>query len=157
MRLNVYNEWRQKLIPSTIIWNLAGLYIIYSFVLYFPEGQDATVAIVLTIAGLLTLNALLFGIYLTVASLVILEENAIKCIFFNRLRRCIPFKEVKDYGVFWEKGLQYVYVSRYVLSEYDTNRAFELYKKTKDVIVFQHNEEALKFLREHIVLQQRGC
>lgn len=148
MEFVVYKQWASRLLPATILWNVVTLLVIY--ITTFDNQPEASIARILLTANLIFLNVFLFYMYRMLASLVIFEEDVVKCSFLKRTRRLIPYKDIREYGVFWEKGKKYIYISKAELSETERKKAFELYKKTKNVIVLQYNDEAMDFLSEHI-------
>jgi len=151
MKFKVYKKWASSLLPATIFINLGGLFII--IVAALDKQKEATIAMSLALVGLITFNGLMFNIYKTLVSSVIFEKDAIRCSFLKRTRRLIAFKEIRDYGIFWERSTKFIFISKVKLSEVERNKkAFELYKKTKNVIVLEYNDEVMSFLKEHIVL-----
>lgn len=148
MKFVVYKQWASSLLPATILWNVGILLGVY--LTTFDHQKEANIVRIFLAVALIILNVYLFYMYRMLTSVVIFEEDAVKCSFLKRTRRLIPYKEIREYGVFWEKGVKYIYISTAVLSETERNKAFELYKKTKNVIVLQYNDEAMDFLSEHI-------
>ena len=105
---------------------------------------------------LVLLNVTLFMMYQSILSTIIFEKDVIKCVFLGRIRRVIPVNTIREYGVFWERGLQFIYISRRELSEYQRReQMFKMYKKNKDILVMQYQEEAMKYLQEYVVLENQ--
>jgi len=101
-------------------------------------------------------NLAAIPIIISYGSLVTIEEN-IKCVFGSRVRRTIDFDEINDYGIFWFGRTKFIYVSRIVLTEVQKNtEAFLLYRKTKDVIVFEYQEKVIDCLESRCPLSWDG-
>jgi hypothetical protein len=153
MKYVVYKKWPSSLLPATIVWNLSVPLGIY--VTTFDYQPEATIARILLIVGLIILDAFLLYMYLVLVSSVTFEKDAVRCSILNKTRRLIPYKEIKDYGIYWEKGVEFIYISKVTLSEFEKRKkAFDLYKKTKNVIIVQYDDEIVDFLREHVVLEK---
>lgn len=151
MKFKVYKKWASRLLPGTILVNLAGLFII--IVAALDQQKEANIAMILAVVGLIIFNGLVFNIYQTLVSLVAFEKDAVRCSFLGRTRRLIPFKEIRDYDVFLHADTKFIFMSKVKLSEVERNKkAFQLYNKTKNVIVVEYNDEVIDFLKENIVL-----
>jgi hypothetical protein len=69
------------------------------------------------------------------------------CLILGKVKRDIPYYEIKDYGIFWLQGTKFIYISRIELTEYQINvQAYLLYKKSKDVIAVEFHEEIINKL-----------
>ncbi len=108
MKYVVYKKWPSSLLPATIVWNLSVPLGIY--VTTFDYQPEATIARILLIVGLIILDAFLLYMYLVLVSSVTFEKDAVRCSILNKTRRLIPYKEIKDYGIYWEKGVEFIYI-----------------------------------------------
>ena len=138
----------------TIVNNL--VLIIAIIIAAIDKQLEAKFAMYLFIFILVLLNVTLFTMYQSILSTIIFEKDVIKCVFLGRIRRVIPVNTIREYGVFWERGLQFIYISRRELSEYQRReQMFKMYKKNKDILVMQYQEEAMKYLQEYVVLENQ--
>jgi hypothetical protein len=69
----------------------------------------------------------------------------------------IDFDEINDYGIFWFGRTKFIYISRIVLTDVQKNaEAFLLYRKTKDVIVLEYQEQVIDCLESRCPLSWEG-
>jgi len=75
----------------------------------------------------------------------------IKCVFLKKVRRIMPYNEIKDYGTFWSGKEKFIYISKIKLSEFQKNaEGFQLYRKTKNVLVLEYQEAVMNLLSSRI-------
>lgn len=137
------------LLPVTILDNIGC---IFAIVVLQTDNQSITkYMLVAAIVFMLVLNILLFELYKTCLSIVTFEENLVKCSFLGKVRQRILYDEIEEYGITWERSVEYIYISKIELTmEQRNQKVFELYKKTSNIIVFQYNNKATIFLQNKI-------
>ena len=65
----------------------------------------------------------------------------------NLDRRIIPYDEITEYGIFFDRQIKFIFISRMELTEFQKEeKMFQLYQKTKNVIVLEYNNEVMQFL-----------
>jgi len=120
--------------------------VVFSFMVLQLEDLNPFMLIVI-IPFFVLCNLASIPLLVMQGSIVVFEEDVVKCLFRKRTRREIKYDEIKDYGVFWIGKIKFIYVSRMVLTEIQRNaEAFRLYSKTKDVIVLEYQIEVMDFL-----------
>lgn len=89
------------------------------------------------------------------ASTETFEKDAVRCTFLNKTRRLIPYNEIKDYGIYRENGVKFIYISKVTLSEHERQKKISyLYRRTKNVIVVQYDAEIMEFIKERPVISK---
>lgn len=151
MKYIVCKKGLLSLIPVTILYNIVASAII--IITSKAQQKEATFLTVFFVATIIVLNLTLLYLYRMLGSYIIFENDVVKCVFLKRVRYTIPLCDIKDYGIYWEKGIKFIYVANFKLTENQRiNRVFDLYKKTKNIIVFQFNEDAINFISKNIIL-----
>ena len=146
MRFTVYKRGVKDYLAVTILYNV--LYIFF-IILFSLDDNTHDLMIVCTILWII-LDITLLTRYELLLSSIIFEKDVIKCKFIYRTRIVMRYDEIKEYGICWESAQQFVYISRMELSDFQRKeRLWELYRKTRDVIVFRYTEEAQKYLAEN--------
>ena len=145
MKFTVYKKGVLAYLPVTILYNL--VFCIAIIITSLDPQKEAKYVMIFSIVAVILLNVMLFTRYQILLSSVVFEKDAVKCTFLKRKRRIIAYNEIKDYGVFWEASIKFIFISKIELSEFQREeKAFELYKKTKNVIVLQYHDKVINFL-----------
>lgn len=147
-----YFVWKKRFVA--LISNCIFLNAIFISFIIFLVRQEASFTVRFTFSAILIVFNILFFLMIRFeGSIIIFEDNEIKCTFLKCVRRTIPYMEIQDYGVFscatiFQGRDKFIYISRFVLSEEQRGaEAYRLYKKTKNVLVLKYNAEALSLLR----------
>ncbi|OJU14234.1 MAG: hypothetical protein BGN88_12370 [Clostridiales bacterium 43-6] len=132
-------------LPVSILYNIVSLVAIVLTTL--DSQEEAKYVRFIFIIVLFLLNITLFFLYKTVGSSVTFENDRVRCSFLKITIKSISYNDIKYYGVFWEKGIKFIYISKMELSQFQKDeKMFELYKKTKDVIVVQYHDDIMEHL-----------
>lgn len=138
------------LIPA-VLYNMILIGIIIFALIDSRNQKEAIYAALLFILFFIGNNIyVLYNLALCLPS-VTFEKDAVRCSFMKKTKIIIPYSEIAEYDVVWLRGYFYIYISRTKLNMDDDqiqSEIFELYKKTKDVIVFDYHEEAIDFLNK---------
>jgi len=147
-----YIVWRKRfvsLIGNLIVVDILLISVIVFF--WFHGGGFETIAPLSAI--LFVINVLYFVMLRFEGSVIVFEENEVRCVFLNYVRRMIPYTDIRDYGLFhcgtmFQGRERFIYISRFEMpgSQRDAE-AYKLYKKTKNVLVLQYNEDAFNILK----------
>jgi len=138
---------------SSIFGNLIILNVVLiSFVLVvgilLPNKYDAIMIALFVLPFFVLFNALAFRLLRFYGSSIVFESDDVTCTFLKRVRRVIPYNEIKDYGTVWYERMKFIYISRFSLNEKQRHAdVFVLYRKTKDVLVLEYHDQVIELLK----------
>lgn len=136
---------RPLLIPS-VLYN--AIIIIAIVMTSIDSQKEAKYVLWLFIAAFIMNNITMTYMYIQCLSMVRFQDDMVKCTFMGRVRRRIAYDEVVEYDAVWIRGVQYIYLTRMEMTDYQReHKVFDLYRKTKDVIVLQYHEEVEEYLK----------
>ena len=150
MKFTVTKKGAKVLVPVTILYNVLGIIVlIYAS---FSDQVAASFVMIFLLVFLIVADLALIRMYYFSLCKVYFEPNGVRCKFLNSSRRYIQYDEIKEYGVFFDKISLFVCISRVELSAFQReNKAFQIYMKTKDVIVFEYEKKAMDFLDKKLL------
>lgn len=145
MKYYVCKKGAKTLVPITVLYNVVCIVII--LIAATDKQKEARYIVFVFICAIIILNFTLLYLFKNLLSYVIFNDKEVRCKFVNLNRRIIPYKEITEYGVFYDRQIKFIFISRMELTEFQKEeKMFHLYKKTKDVIVLQYNNEVMQFL-----------
>lgn len=136
-------------------FHFISLNIIFISLLVFLIVYEQSHQIVFTII-IIIFNVFAFPILRHEGSTISFEENCVECIFLKSTRKSISYSEVQEYGTFFYGTLnqgtsKFIAISRIKLSENDKIDAYNLYRKTNDVIVVEYRNEIMELLKTKVL------
>lgn len=152
MKFYVSKKGAYPYLMTLVLYNICSIVILVLLSLWAKPSSEKHVAIFLFGVLFPLLNTTIsFYMYMLCMSVICFKETRVECCYGKILRRSIPYEEVKEYGIVWMLGVKYLYVSRRELTKNQRERRmFDLYKKTRDVVVFTYQEEAFNLLIYHL-------
>ena len=148
LRYLVSKKGIKPLVFPTILYNFL---ILLMLVITSIDGEtDAKYVMIILIFTFLTLDGTLFYLYMQCLSVVLFSNTTVECYFLKKKRRSIPYDEILEFGDCWIRGVKYIYITRMMLSNHQREeKLFDLYRKTRDVIVFEYQEDVMQFLKQN--------
>lgn len=136
--------------PWALYNSISVVAILFSIIDIDKQSNSKYVLIVFSIL-LIILNTTFFVFIMHCLSVVYFEKEVISCKFLGKIRRQIPYKCIKEYGIARVRNIPYIYITRLDLTDYQrTHKTFDLYRNTKGMIIFQYQERALEYLRTRL-------
>ena len=146
MKYYVCRHKLESLVFVTILYNLVCLVAIILTAMDTSQIESKYIMVSFIIA-IFVLNIALFSIYKTSLTKVIFENDKISCQFLNKVTRKMLYDNIEEYGVFYRKGVKFIYISQIFLSDSQRdNQIFQLYKKSQDIIILQYQDAVMQFL-----------
>jgi len=147
-----YFVWKKRFIALIGDLILVNVVFIAMLIFFFVQNGGfeifAFFGIIIVIIDVFSLPHLRFE-----GSVISFEDTEIKCVFLKKVRRVISYNEIKDIGIVFGRTVfqgreRFIYISRFKSPELQVNnKAFIMYRKTKDVIVVQHNDKIIDLLK----------
>jgi hypothetical protein len=145
MKYYVCKKGAKTLIPITALYNVVCIVII--IIAAVDKQKEARYIAFVFICAIIILNFTLFYLFKNLLSYVIFKDKEVRCKFMNLDRRIIPYDEITEYGIFFDRQIKFIFISRMELTEFQKEeKMFQLYQKTKNVIVLEYNNEVMQFL-----------
>ena len=149
MKFMVHKKRFLTSIVNVIILDVLCILLVIFFVVFLNETKVITVTVCVVL--FIILNIFAFPLFSLQGSLILFDDNMIKCVFLKKVRRIMPYNEIKDYGTFWSGKEKFIYISKIKLSEFQKNaEGFQLYRKTKNVLVLEYQEAVMNLLSSRI-------
>ena len=142
-----------SLVATTVVYNLIVVALLV-FIIIFSEKEKAIYWLGSSMAFLIVTNIFLFSFYNSDLCYVQFEKKMVKCNLRKKTKKGIFYQDVKEYGIVWYKGVQFIYISKIRLTDSERySFIYDLCRNKKDVIAFMYQEEALQILKEKMMAQ----
>lgn len=150
MRFFACREGFKAILPVTIMYNLIA--IIGIVLTAIDSHKEAKYVLIILCLVILIINSWFYSQCRYLLAVIILTEEEIQCRFLHKIRKSIRYNDINEYGVYFDKKIRMMYVSKFVITDQQKQQQlFNIYKNSRDVIVFQFQEKAMAVLKEKAV------